>query len=65
MPEETPIHSKKRMQLHFVNLIKDVSFVFVGEEDGVPFPSEIDDLVNEWIATNSTKQSTQVNFNSQ
>lgn len=27
----------------------DMCFVFVGEEDGVPFPSEIDGLVDEWI----------------
>ncbi len=31
----------------------DMCFVFVGEEDGVPFPSEIDDLVDEWIKLNS------------
>jgi len=28
----------------------DMCFVFVGEEDGVPFPSEIDGLVDDWIA---------------
>lgn len=43
----------------------DMGFVFVGEEDGVPFPSEIDDLVDEWIAIRSAKHSTQPSSNSQ
>ncbi len=32
----------------------DMCFVFVGEEDGVPFPSEIDGLVDDWINLHST-----------
>lgn len=31
----------------------DMCFVFVGEEDGVPFPSQIDGLVDDWIVSNS------------
>ena len=31
----------------------EMAFVFVGEEDGLPFPSEIDGLVNDWVTKNS------------
>jgi DNA-binding winged helix-turn-helix (wHTH) protein len=31
----------------------EMAFVFVGEEDGLPFPSEIDGLVDDWVAENN------------
>ncbi len=43
----------------------DMSFVFVGEEDGVPFPSEVDGLVDQWIEVHSAEKSTLSNSNSQ
>ncbi|MBV1911783.1 MAG: hypothetical protein KUG78_20995, partial [Kangiellaceae bacterium] len=33
----------------------DMCFVFVGEEDGMPFPSEIDGLVDDWISKRINK----------
>jgi len=35
---------------------KDMSLVYVGVEDGVPFPSEVDELVDKWIKETRSSQ---------
>jgi len=34
----------------------DMALVYVGVEDGVPFPSEVDDLVAQWLANAETSE---------
>lgn len=53
----TPLHSHLQIwKSKFDNVFKqreDMGLVYVGVEDGVPFPSEIDELVDSWIIENS------------
>lgn len=61
IPTFTPLHSHLQIWISkFENVFshrEDMALVYVGVEDGVPFPSKIDEQVDNWIFKNANELS--------